>query len=301
VSVPPLVCLALAVVLWGSTYRATALGTEGASGVVFAAVRVVPVALVFLLVFQRRLRRLQPVTLAGVALSGWLMVAAFLVALSESVDRAGAANASVLLNTAPLFVAALAPPLLRERLSLRRLAGVVVGFCGVALMFSSELGIDGDGRLLGMGIAVGGGIAWATGTLFVKSLTRRDPNLDARSIVTAQYIAGAPLVLLAAALVPGRATEWGEGRLWLAAGFVAVAAAAGTWFFFAALEALPATLVATAQFAVPAVAVAIEVAAGSPPELVQAFGIALVVASVASVTLRQERRRDGARPLEARA
>lgn len=297
----PLLCLALTVVLWGSTYRATAIGTESASGIVFAAIRVVPVALVFLLVFQGRLRRLRPATVGRVALAGWLMVAAFLVALSEGVDRAGAANASVLLNTAPLFVAGLAPLLLGEAVSARRLAGVVVGFCGVALMFSSQLGIEGEGRALGMGIALGGGIAWAAGTLLVKALTNRDPNLNARSIVTTQYIAGAPLVVLAAALVPGRATEWGDQRLWLTAGFVAVAAAAGTWFFFAALEALPATRVATAQFAVPAVAVTIEVAAGSPPELVQALGIVLVVASVASVTLLHERPREVAGPLEVRA
>lgn len=299
--IPPLLCLALTVVLWGSTYRATAIGTESASGTVFAAVRVVPVALVFLLVFQGRLRQLRPATVGRVALAGWLMVAAFLVALSEGVDRAGAANASVLLNTAPLFVAGLAPLLLGEAVSARRLAGVVVGFSGVALMFSSQLGIEGEGRALGMGIALGGGIAWAAGTLLVKALTNRDPNLNAQSIVTTQYIAGAPLVVLAAALVPGRATEWGDETLWLTAGFVAVAAAAGTWFFFAALEALPATRVATAQFAVPAVAVAIEVAAGSPPELAQALGIVLVVASVASVTLLHERPREVAGPLEVRA
>jgi drug/metabolite transporter (DMT)-like permease len=286
---PPLLCLALAVVLWGSTYRATAIGTESASGIVFAAIRVVPVALIFLLVFQGRLRRLRPTTVGGVGLAGWLMVAAFLVALSEGVDRAGAANASVLLNTAPLFVAGLAPLLLREAVSARRLAGVVLGFAGVALMFSSQLGLEGKGRAWGMGIALGGGIAWAAGTLLVKALANRDPDLDARSIVTVQYIAGAPLIVLAAAIVPGRATEWGDQPLWLTAGFVAVAAAAGTWFFFAALETLPATRVATAQFAVPAVAVAIEVASGSPPELVQALGIVLVVASVASVTLLHER------------
>ena len=283
--VPPLVCLALTVVLWGSTYRATTIGTEAASGVVFTAIRVLPVAVVFLLLFHRRLGRLRLRTVGAVGLTGWLMVAAFLVALSEGVDRAGAANASVLLNTAPLVVAALAPLLLGEAVSARRLAGVALGFCGVALIFWSELGLEGGGRGLGLAIAVGGGIVWAAGTLLVKALATRDSNLDARSIVTAQYVAGAPLIVLAAALVPGRATEWGAGRLWLAAGVVAVAAAAGTWFFFEALEALPATRVATAQFAVPAVAVAIEVAAGSPPELVQALGIVLVVASIASVTL----------------
>jgi drug/metabolite transporter (DMT)-like permease len=300
-SIPPLACLALTVVLWGSTYRATTIGTEAASGVVFSAVRVLPVAVVFLLLFGTGLRRLRPATVVSVGLTGWLMVAGFLVALSEGVDRAGAANASVLLNTAPLFVAGLAPFLLAEAVSPRRLLGVAAGFCGVALIFWSELGLEHGGRGVGLAIALGGGIVWAAGTLLVKALTRRDRNLDARSIVTAQYVAGAPLVLFAAAVVPGRSTEWDDGRLWLMAGFVAVAAAAGTWSFFAALEALPATRVATAQFAVPAVAVAIEFVAGSPPEFVQALGIVLVVASIASVVLVQDRPPELPPAAEARA
>ena len=300
-NVPPLLFLALAVVFWGSTYRATAIGTESAAGIVFAAVRAVPVALVFLIVFHRRVRRLRPSTLAGVGATGCLMVTGFLVALSESVDRAGAANSSVLLNTAPLFVAGLAPLLLAEPLSLRRAAGVAVGFGGVVLMFSSQLELDGTGTAVGMGIALAGGVAWGAGTLIVKWFNNRDRDLDGRSVVAIQYAAGAPLLVLVAALVPVRETQWSEARLWLSAAFVAVAAAAGTAFFFAALEALPATRVAAAQFAIPAVAVLIEVAAGSPPELVQALGIAVVVGSVAAVTVFGGRPREVAAAYEARA
>src|SRR5579871_2097070 len=62
------------------------------------------------------------------------------VGISVGTERAGAAVAAVLANSAPFFVAVIARFVLREAITRLRAAGLVVGFGGVLLVVFSDPG-----------------------------------------------------------------------------------------------------------------------------------------------------------------
>ena len=125
------------------------------------------------------------------------------VGISVGTDRAGAAVASVLLNSSPFFVAVIARFALAESISRLRAAGLVVGFGGVLLVVLADPGniAHGSRLAIGLGLSLLGALGWAGGGLGMRVLTRREPDLDIAGITAAQFLAGGvpliPLVLLA--------------------------------------------------------------------------------------------------------
>ena len=88
------------------------------------------------------------------ALSGVLLGAAFVMFI-VAITRTTVANAVVLQSAAPLVSAVLGRIFLREFLSPRTIAAILVAVAGIALMFADALG-GGDlvGNLLALGVAV---------------------------------------------------------------------------------------------------------------------------------------------------
>jgi drug/metabolite transporter (DMT)-like permease len=284
----PFLLLGTITALWGTTYRATAIGTGHAPALVFGAVRSAPALLAALLVIavarpQRPSRR----GLALGGLSGLLMVTFWIFAISEGVARAGAANAAVLVNSATLFVAVLGRVFLHERLTPRQLAGVLVGFGGIVVMFSSELSFSGGARVLsGMAISLVGAVAWGSGTVLVKWLAQAERSLDALALVGLQYAVGAPVLLAIAFATKGTGgTDWSSGGYWGAVVYVGLGAIGGTLCYFLVLRLMQATEVTAALLLVPVVAVVVEIARGHPPGAVTFVGMAVAIVGVAAVTL----------------
>lgn len=280
--------VATPILLWGTAYVATDVGTRHSSDLVFSAVRTAPAGLLLLAV----------AALAGSGLprgrelwwafaSGLLIVVVFVATLTAGVSLAGAGNAAVLTNTAPFFVLVFARIVLDERVSRLAAAGVAVGFAGVVLMVWPQLGAEsGRGELaLGIALSLVSAAGWAAGTLVVKWLLERRPGLEMIGFAAAQYLTGAlVLAALGLGLEGAGATEWSSGELWasvawLAAGVSAVAMIA----FYAALRRLSATRITATLFLVPAVAVLVELARGNVPESVVLAGMALAVVGVAAV------------------
>jgi drug/metabolite transporter (DMT)-like permease len=279
--------LGVTVIAWGLNYRATAIGVGHTSALMFGALRTAPPVVVFLALAGLGVIRLPRGRLALTAgATGVVMVTFFVYALSEGVVRAGAGNTAVLVNSSPLWVALLSRPLFGERLRGLAVGGLVLGFGGVVLMFSSELQVGGGDVAIGMAIALAGGVAWAVGTVAVKSFSQRDDPPDPRGVLTLQYTVGSPLLLLIAFAIDGTSgTDWSSGELWGAVLFIAAAAAIGSVAFYGALQHLPATQTAAVQFLVPVVAVLVELARGNIPAALTVAGMALAVAGVALVNV----------------
>lgn len=110
--------------------------------------------------------------------------------------------AALIAATQPLLTAMLVGPLLGERVSARRLLGVVIGLAGVALVLAPKL--TGTGAYPPVALAVvGAGIASMTlGTLWQKSV---GATSDLRTAVPIQFGGSAILALLIAV-----ATETGR-------------------------------------------------------------------------------------------
>jgi drug/metabolite transporter (DMT)-like permease len=291
----PFLLLGTITALWGTTYRATAIGTGHAPALVFGAVRSAPALLAALLVIavarpQRPTRR--GLLLGG--LSGLLMVTFWIFAISEGVARAGAANAAVLVNSATLFVAVLSRVFLHERLLRRQIAGVLVGFGGIVVMFSSELSFSGGARVLsGMAISLVGAVAWGSGTVLVKWLADEERSLDALALVGLQYAVGCPVLLAIAFATKGSGgTDWSSGGYWGAVVYVGLGAIGGTLCYFLVLRLMQATEVTAALLLVPVVAVIVEIARGNPPDAVTFVGMAIAIVGVAAVTLPARSRSD---------
>ena len=136
------------------------------------------------------------------------------VGISVGTARAGAAVASVLLNSSPFFVALIARFGLREPITRLRAIGLVIGFGGVLLVVLADPGNIAHGSQLAIGfvLALLGALGWAGGGLGMRALTQREPDLDVSGHTAAQFLAGGiPLIPLA--LLDGGSTEWSNPTL----------------------------------------------------------------------------------------
>jgi drug/metabolite transporter (DMT)-like permease len=287
----PAAMLAVTMFFWGTAFRATVVGAQHASPIVFSMLRAVPAALVLVAValIRRRLacdRR----TLRLAAICGVLTVALSFEGIAEATKLAGPANAAVLINTAPFFAVLFAWLALRTPTPRTALAGLVVGFTGVVVMVSSQLGGGSIGHLLlGESIALLAAAGFAVGALIIGHTAARDPGLDMLSFTALQYVVGS-VVLIALSWVSGQSgdTDWGSSALWESVAWVALgSSAAASVCFNLALGRTSAARATAWQFLAPVVAVLLETARGNAPSGLVVAGMALAIAGVAAVSLAQ--------------
>jgi drug/metabolite transporter (DMT)-like permease len=209
------------------------------------------------------------------------------VGISVGTARAGAAVASVLLNSAPFFVALIARFALGESITRLRTIGLVVGFGGVLLVVLADPGniAHGSQLVIGFVLALLGAIGWAGGGLGMRVLTRREPELDVPGITAAQFLAGGiPLIPLV--LLDGGSTEWSDPTLIAQLAYLIIGGQVLVYLGFnAALSRWPSTRVYAWTFLVPVVAVAIEAIRGTLPGIPATIGVILVIIGVAIVNL----------------
>ena len=209
-----------------------------------------------------------------------------LMAISEGTRLAGAAVASVLLNSAPFFAALLARVFLGERLSALRIAGLVVGFAGIVVVVAGEPSGEGGSRVAeGVLVCLAGALGWAAAGLGMRYLSVRDRSFDVWGASAAQFLCGGVLLLPYLAATGTDDTDWASPRLWLALAFLIVGAQVVTYVgFYVALAQWASARVFAWTFLVPAVAVVVEAVQGNLPGALTFSGMVVVIAGVAMVT-----------------
>jgi drug/metabolite transporter (DMT)-like permease len=282
---------ALAVVIWGCTPRVTAIAVTHAGPLTLTSLRAAPTAAVLLLAVPLLRGRLPhgKNLWFWTAVTGLLMVTVFLGGFTEAIIRAGPGNAIVLASTTPFFIVILGRIIYGERVSLQALGGLLAGFVGVVLVVSSQLGGHAGGRgdlAIGMALALAAAVGWAAGTLVVKELVQRYPDLDFVGFTTAQYLVGGSVLLAISFAAEGTdGANWSSGELWLVVAFISIVASAlATLAYFGALRRMSATRVTTWAFLSPVVAVLLEIILGHTPRPVVFGGMALTIAGIAIVT-----------------
>jgi drug/metabolite transporter (DMT)-like permease len=207
------------------------------------------------------------------------------VGISVGTARAGAAVASVLLNSSPFFVALLARFALREPVTRLRAIGLVIGFGGVLLVVLADPGKVAHGSRLAIGfmLALLGAVGWAGGGLGMRVLTQREPDLDVAGHTAAQFLAGAiPLIPLV--FVDGGGTSWSDPTVIAQLTYLIVGGQVLVYVGFnAALARWPSTRVYAWTFLVPVVAVLVDAIQGELPGPGATVGIVVVIAGVAIV------------------
>lgn len=281
--------LGVSVVFAGVAYPVTAAALQLTSASVIATTRALVGGLVMLPVLALAGSRL-PRTWRGwawAAAIGTGNVVLTLAGIAEGTSLAGAAVASVLLNSAPFFAALFARLWLDERMSGRQVAGLVVGFAGIVLIVASEHRASGSHVAAGVVMCLSGALGWAAAGLGMRYLSTRDEPFDVYSATTAQFLAGGVLLLPYLLLSRPTPTEWSSPKLWASLAFLVVGAQVVTYVgFYFALSRWTSARVFAWTFLAPAVAVAVEALQGNLPGAVITAGLVVVIGGVALVTIR---------------
>lgn len=285
--------LAAVVLLWGANWPVMKVGLGYIPPLSFAAARMALGAATLFAVllasgrFAWPTRRDLPVILSV----GLLQMAAFLALVSVALLRVDAGRSAILAYTTPLWVWPGAVLLLGERVTGLRLAGLLLGFAGVAAMFN-PLAFDwSDGATVtGNGLLMLAAIVWAASILHVR---RHVWRLSPLQLAPWQMAAAIPPLLgLALWSEGGTPIRWsGE----LAAVLAYNGPAATAFCFWAAVSvtrALPAITTSLAFLAVPAAAVAASaLTLGEPLTATLAASLGLILGGLALVNLADRRGR----------
>jgi len=264
---------ALAPLAWGSTYAVTTELLPADRPLLTATLRALPAGLV-LLAATRVLPRGSWWWRSAVL--GALNIGVFFALLFVAAYRLPGGVAAVLGAVQPLLAAALAVPLLGERISRRALLAGVAGVFGVALVV-----LKATARLDALGIAAGlaGAAAMAAGTVLTKRWGRPE-GVGPLALTGWQLTAGGLLLLPFALAVEGPLPSFTAANL-AGYGYLAVAnTALAYWLWFGGIGRLPATSVAFLGLLSPLSAAVIGWAAlGQALTVLQLLGMAVALGS----------------------
>ena len=298
-----LVILAFATVylVWGSTYFFIRMAVMHIPPMLVGMLRYLAAGILMLLWC---LVRREPIFIRGVVgpafVSGFLLLCGGNGILIWAEQYIPSSLAAVLLASGPVWFVLLDKGMWKENFHSRStLAGLVVGFVGVLLLFAERLrsgsGVtDLHGRATtALVVLVLGSISWAAGSLYSKY--RSAPVANSVNAGWQMLLGG--LVFLPASLVSG---EWAGFHFrdvpmssWLAIVYlVTMGSLAGYSAFVWLLQVRPATQVSTHAYVNPVVAILLGVFfAGESLSVVQLAGLAVILTSVLLINLAKYRKR----------
>jgi probable blue pigment (indigoidine) exporter len=200
----------------------------------------------------------------------------------------GAGEASLLTYTQPFLVALLSAPLLGERLTVRQIASLALGFAGVALVLAPRLEGGGAAPWWGYAAILAGAASWAlSAVIYRRARTLGRVEIDVLWLAALQTVYGGLPFLVVAFVVERWRFNPTLGLLWtsLFVGLLAAGVANLLWFHLLSRHA--ATVVSTYVFLVPAFAVAFgALVLGEPLSPTLLGGGAVTLAGIALVSRR---------------
>jgi drug/metabolite transporter (DMT)-like permease len=267
-------------VIWGSTYLGIAVTVETIPPLLAVSTRFVAAGAIMALLVRLRggTMRAHPRQVAGAAVVGLLLPGANAV-LFYAERNVPTGLASLLVASVPLWVVVLRLSG-RERLPVPALAGVGVGFAGVAILAQPE----GGATAWGIGLCVLSSVMWSVGSVLSRRLPMpADPFAATSWEMLVGGVAMLPLGIVAAPSFSPSAGSIG-GWIYLVTIGSVVGYTAYTWL----LANAPLGLVSTYAYVNPVVAIVLGVLfRGEILTWRLATGAAIVVAAVALV-VRQE-------------
>lgn len=290
----------LAVVLWavwGGTFVAIELGLRSSSPGALGLLRTVAAgavaALVVLLRPSAELRVLrEPEFLRRGALLGLTNVAGLVGFTHVAMTGAEAGFSAVVLYSQPLLVALVAHAAFSEALTLRRTAGLLAGWLGVAVVVSGSL-VTGEVSVPTVVLLLCAAVSWTAGTLVFKTLPRDVPLWP---LLLWQNAVGAVPLAVLALLGPVR-VEW-DAALALSLLVAGVGGGvAGFGLQFVLLRRGAASVVGSWIFAVPVVSTVLGIVLlGEDAEPTLLAGIVAVATGISLVNRPTRSRREEVRP-----
>ena len=247
------VALAALYLIWGSTYLGIEVAMRTMPPLLMLSLRfLVAGAVLWLLVGRGQRPTLRHWRAAAVIGAALLLCGNGGVALAQRTIDTG--TVALIVGSVPLWLALLDRVFLGQRLAPTAVAGLVVGFGGVAFL----AGGAGGGSLGGAAVVLAGSLAWAAGSLYARRAAAPRRPLAGAAM---QMLAGGVLLGLAG-LARGEAGEVdpaaGSGEAGAArADRLALGSLGGVAAYGWLLRTAPTSLVGTYAYVNPVVAVAL--------------------------------------------
>jgi drug/metabolite transporter (DMT)-like permease len=282
--------LGIVYVLWGGTYVAIRVMVEDVPPLLGAGLRfsIAGLAMLVFLAARGHRVRVAPRSLAAAGLVGLLLPAGGngLVTVAERDVPAGLA--ALLIASVPLWLVLMRSTIGRERVHRGTLAGVAVGFCGLALLLLPG-SRPAEATVAGVLLVLVAACSWATGSFLSPRLSMPSDPL----VSTAWQMVVGGAALLAGAIAAGEPADLhladASAKSLLAFAYLVVAGSLVAFTAYAwLLQNVAISKVATYAYVNPLVAVLLGWALLSEELSVGTLvGAALIVASVATIVRRE--------------
>lgn len=198
------------VIIWGSTFAGIRIGVETIDPAWLVTGRLLGAALLLALWISgtRLLKRrahaegVAPVTLKAIvwfSFTGIVATGAPFILYAMAAKTTGSAVMAICNGATPFATVILAHFLVHDRLTARRIAGVLLGFAGLVVLVLPEFGEEGGGNFIGIALAVIGAWLYAVGNVGTRMAPRVEPAMSSLIITTS---AGLMTLLVALATEP---------------------------------------------------------------------------------------------------
>lgn len=285
-------------VVWGSTYYFIGVALHGFPPFMLGALRFSTAGLILLAVC-----RLcgEPVFRASLirrsAVSGIVLLFIDMAVVMLAQQYVSSSLVAIVASSTAIWIMVFDVPMWKRNFRNKfTIAGILLGFAGVGMLYAEQLGTDTEDYQrpeYGILLLIGGCISWALGTIYAKYRSSKEEEVNAFAGSAWQMIF-ASLMFWIFAFGCGDVAETNFKSVpvgaWLSLGYLILF---GSLFAYSAyvwlLKVRPATEVATHAYVNPVVAVIIGGGLGGERvTLVQLLGLAVILASVMLVNKKKQ-------------
>lgn len=237
-----IVIIVFVMLIWGSSFTVTKLVVTEVPPLVFATIRNIIACFVLLPFYLAKRKKVQqPLPYKKLVLMGLAGTTIYYLLFNTGMKYIAASTGALIEGLVPVAIAVPAALILKERLSKRIIAGILLSVTGVILVGFVGTAQKSSNALLGSACIVGAVCLWSTYTLLSRSLKDADTTLVTTVSMFIGTVLSIPLAL------------WEINRLgmphislnaWMGIIYLAVFASAIAYFLYnKSLESLPAAQV----------------------------------------------------------
>ncbi|MDP3492452.1 MAG: DMT family transporter [Hyphomonadaceae bacterium] len=186
--------LILLVVIWGSTFAGLRIGVETISPAWLVTGRMLSGAFflaMWLLIkgaLDGRTRAHEGVKVTAKAIGWFAFIGVAATAIpfvmyAHAAETTGSAVMAICNGGTPFATVLLAHFLTSEKLTLRRMIGVLMGFAGLVVLVLPEFGVEGGGSLVGILLAIFGAWLYAIGNVATRMAPRIEPAMSSLILI----------------------------------------------------------------------------------------------------------------------
>lgn len=276
--------LALLSIIWGYNWVVMKLGLASAGPFDFSALRFLlgAVCLFPFMLVRRDVIMPTGKQWAPLLLLGFMLSANFGCVMS-ALRIGGAGKTAVLVYTMPFWVLVFARIALNEKLTRLQVIAVSVGAIGLMVLIEPW---NLSGPVLASLLAVFAGMSWGASVVIVKAIQGSAHPISTMMVTFWQMLVAVPLLALVGWYFDPTPIQW-SWQFALAIAYVAILATGLAWLlFYYALRRMSAGMAGLGTLATPVIGVvAAWIQLGERPSASEAFGMMLIAAALALLSL----------------